>query len=156
LLLSVGLDADGEFEVRSAKSRSGVADWSWQIPSLVSALQPHAPPASDDATPFDLKLNADTIVVFRLEPGAWSFEPAVDKALFLKTRADGSAYPHNPFSSAQIVGGNPRLFAARFHAPQSLTACAYEYNLGVVVKQGGKRTPLVIDPKIQNGGTGGK
>jgi hypothetical protein len=51
-----------------------------------------------------------------------------------------------------MVGGNPRLFAARFHAPQSLAGCAYDYNLGVVVKQGGKRTPLVIDPEIKNGG----
>jgi hypothetical protein len=150
LLLSVGLDADGEFEVRSANSRSGVVVWSWQVPSLVSALQPHASPAADDATPFDLKLNADTIVVFRLEPGACSFESAVDKALFLKSRADGSTYPHNPFSSAWLVGGNPRLFAARCHAPQYLAGCAYAYNLGVVVKQGGKRTPLAIDLKITN------
>lgn len=153
--MSIGLDPEGEFEVRSAKGRSGVADWSWQLRNLVRALQPHVPPAAADATPFDMMLNADTIVVFRLEPGAWSFEPGAEKALFLKSRADGTEYPHNPFSSAQMVGENPRLFAARFHAQPSLAGCAYAYNLGVVVKQGGKRTPLVIDPKIQGGSGGG-
>ena len=149
--MSIGLNAAGEFAVRSATRKSGVADWSWQIGDLARELRPHTPPAAADATPFDMTLSADTIVIFQLEPGAWAFEPQASKALFLKSRADGSAYPHNPFSAAAPVGGNPRMLAARFHAAASLTACAYEYNLGVVVKQGGKRTPLVIDPKITNG-----
>ncbi len=152
--MSIGIDAAGEFAVKSAKHRSGVADWSWQVAGLDQDLKPHAPPTADDATPFDLSVNADTIIVFRLEPGAWGFEPDASKALFLKTRADGSAYPHNPFSAAGLVGGNPRMVAVRFHAPDSLGGCAYAYNLGVVVKQGGKRTPLVIDPKITNTGSG--
>jgi len=152
VLMSIGLDAAGEFKVKSSIRRSGVADWSWQIADLTKQPQPHGPPAAADATPFDMTLNADTIVVFRLEPGAWGFEPDASKALSLKPRADGSAYPHNPFSAAGLVGANPRMVAVRFHAPEALAGCAYAYNLGVGVKQGGQRTPLVIDPKISNGG----
>lgn len=155
ILMSIGLDATGEFEVKSAKRRSGFADWSWQVAALASDLRPRVSPAGTDATPFDLVVSAGTIVVFQLEPGAWSFEADGSKALFLKSRANGSAYPHNPFSAAAIVGGNPRQLAVRFSAPGSLSGCAYNYNLGVMVKQGGKRTPLVIDPKISNGGGGG-
>ncbi len=153
--MSIGLDASGEFAVKSAKRRSGVADWSWQIADLDRDLRPHVPPAGAEGTPFDIALAADTIIVFRLEPGAWSFEAEASKALFLKSRADGSAAPHDPFSAAGSVGGNPRMFAVRFHAPQALAGCAYAYNLGVVVNQRGKRTPLVIDPVIENGGDTG-
>lgn len=149
--MSIGLDAAGEFAVKSARHRSGVADWSWQVAGLDRDLQPHAPPAAADATPFDMSVDGDTIIVFRLEPGAWGFEMDTSKALFLKSRADDSSYPHNPFSAAEHVGGNPRMIAVRFHAPEALAGCAYAYNLCVVVKQGGKRTPLVIDPKITNG-----
>ena len=148
--MSIGLDAAGEFAVKSAERALGIADWAWQLAGMADELRPHVPPTSDNATPFDLALNRDAIIVFRLEPGAWAFEADPSKALFLKSRADGSAWPHNPFSAASSTG-NPREFAVRIHAAPSLAGCAYDYNLGVVVKQGGKRTPLVIDPKITNG-----
>ncbi|NNL87646.1 MAG: hypothetical protein HKP25_01120 [Marinicaulis sp.] len=46
------------------------------------------------------------------------------------------------------------MMAVRFHAPAELVGCGFEYNLGVVVSQGGRKTPVVIDPKVTNGGVG--
>jgi hypothetical protein len=118
---------------------------------MVSELAPHDVAAADGATPFDLVLDRDAIVVFRLEPGAWEWESEPARALFLKEERDGRPQPHDPFSEVESPPSQPRLLAARFHAPAELSGCAYAYNLGVVVKQRGQATPLVIDPEIKNG-----
>ncbi len=146
MLVSIALDASGEFAVRSAKRANGVADYAWQLNAMAGELAPHQPPA-EATTPFDMTLDRDTMIVFRLEPGAWEWESDPAKAIFLK--ADE---PNDPFSVAENPPGQPRMLAVRFHAPAALGGCAWDYNLGVVVKQGGRRTPLVVDPKITNGG----
>jgi len=155
ILMSIGLDGDGEFVVSSAKRGNGLPDYAWQLDDMLGDLTPHDAGDDENATPFDLVVDRDTMIIFKLTPGAWKWEADPAKALFLKkTRRDSAAQPHNPFSVVEDVPGRPRMMAVRFHAPTELSGCGFDYNLGVVVKQGGRKTPLVIDPRIQNGGGG--
>ena len=150
VLMSIGLDADGEFAVESAQRANGLPSYAWQLDDMLNELQPHDAGDSENATPFDMELSRDTIVVFQLKPGAWKWEADAEKALFLK---EGQS--HDPFTTVDEGPGQPRMMAVRFHADDALAGCSYEYNLGVVVNQGGKKTPLIIDPRIENGGGDG-
>ncbi len=128
--MSIGLDANGAFNIRSAKRANGVADYGWQIDRMQRELAQHQPPANA-RTPFDSGGEDDVVIAFQLEPGAWEWESDPTSAFSMK-----SGQRYNPFSAAKRVSGKPRLLAVRFNAPTSLGQCRFEYNLGVVVKQG--------------------
>lgn len=146
ILLSVNLDQNGEFTVSSAKRSRGRADYAQEVDAMVAELAPHATPAGA-ASPFDIAVERDTILIYRLEPGAWAWEDDAARALFMKR-----GQRHNPFT-IEARPGRPRTMAVRFHAPTALAGCAFDYNLGLVVRQGGQATPLVIDPRVVNKGS---
>lgn len=100
-------------------------------------------------TPLDTAGARDTLIIFRLEPYAWAWEATPGKALFMK---DGQR--HNPFASPMPMPGHPRDLAVCYQAPTSLDGCRFEYNLGIIVRQNGLETPLVIDPGRDGSGVG--
>jgi hypothetical protein len=154
VLMSIALDAQGDLVASSAKGAGQGGGYAEQIDRLVAQLAPHQPPAGA-RTPFDMAVERSTIVVFRLEPGAWSWESEPARALFLKpTRPDGQPQRHNPFVALGNPPGRPRFFAARFDAPAALAGCVFYYNLGVIVRGAGGATPVILDPMIKNGGGG--
>ncbi|HNS86549.1 MAG TPA: hypothetical protein PKH09_06575 [Parvularculaceae bacterium] len=138
--MSIGLHADGAFKIRSAKRANGVANYTWQIDGMQQELAPHQPPEGA-RTPFDSGGEDDAVIIFQLEPDAWDWEDDPAKAFFMK-----SGQRYNPFGSVRRLPGKPRLLAVRFNAQPSLGQCRFEFNLGVVVKQDGLVTPLLIDP----------
>ena len=160
--MSIGLDANGAFAVRSASRVNYLADYASRLDGMDRELTAHQPPKGA-ATPFDMRIERDTIVVFRLEPESWAWESVPAEALFLK---DGQR--HDPFSAAAQSPDRPRDFAVRINSPKALAGCSWDYNLGIVVNQGGQATPLtvnggansglhvILDPEIKNGGTGQK
>lgn len=152
VLMSIGLNPDGDFKVRSAKRRGNGSDLAWHLREMRQELRPHAPP-DGAGTPFDMEVEQDTIMVFQLEPGAWEWERDPVKALFLKDpQGDARTARFNPFGTPEVSPGKSGALKVRFHASEALAGCAFDYNLGLVVRQAGRETPVVLDPKITNGG----
>ncbi len=108
-------------------------------------------------TPFDMKFNQDTEIVYMLKPTAWRWADASEDQFFLKPyNKTGIAQHHNPFTAARRIGEN--MMAVTFDYAAAYEGCAWSYNLGVVATQimGGEtyETPLIIDPESSSG-TGG-
>ncbi|MBT8473103.1 MAG: hypothetical protein KJN99_10915 [Marinicaulis sp.] len=98
--MSIGLDSDSEFGVSSAKRANGLPDYALQLDDMLGDLTPHNAGDAEDATPFDLQLSADTMIVFKLSPGAWKWEADPAKAFFMN-----AGQRLDPFSVAEDLPG---------------------------------------------------
>ena len=156
-LVSIALDAQGGLTASTSTMALGQPGVAWAIDDLVSALEPMQ--TKGKRSPLDMSFEDDTLVIYRLEPAAWVWETAPDKAFFLKARdREGRAQRHNPFGAARPVPGHPDMIAVRNPSNPAYRGCKYEYNLGVVVRRntadGVLETPIIIDPEVKNGNDG--
>lgn len=164
-LVSIDVNDEGAFSVDMVSHQNAFGDADWRLPEMLLQLEQkmaqgearHAMFKSG-GTPFDMKFDRDTEIVYVLKPAAWRWAETAAEQFFLKPQnKDGVAQRHNPFTPARRIG--ERMMAVTFDYDAAYEGCAWSYNLGVVAVQAMDsetyETPLIIDPEGSTGSGGG-
>lgn len=139
--------------MRSASSTLTSRDFEWRLDDLLKRAAPES--SKGKRSPLDMRISADTLIVFHLEPAAWEWAGSPEDVFFLKPKGrDGFPQIHNPFGRAEPIQGRNKMIAIRYNPEADFYGCHYEYNLGVVIHQMvddvRMETPLIIDPDMEN------